>query len=156
MLGLGCAGEVRLAKTLDYSEWGIEILVKFRDNEPLAQLTAHRQSGGERSVTTMMYLMALQHFSKAPFRVVDEMNQGMDPRNERWVHSQIVRTVCEPDDPQSGHNQYFLITPKLLPDLDYHERMRVLIVYNGEHVPEPEAWPTCNSIDYVQSIAQES
>jgi len=28
--------------------------------------------------------------------------------------------------------QYFLITPKLLPNLDYHERMKVLCIYNGE------------------------
>lgn len=38
-------------------------------------LDAHRQSGGERSVSTMMYLMALQDISNCPFRVVDEINQ---------------------------------------------------------------------------------
>ncbi|RUP46830.1 hypothetical protein BC936DRAFT_146472 [Jimgerdemannia flammicorona] len=32
--------------------------------------------------------------------------------------------------------RYFLITPKLLPDLDYHERMRVLCIFNGEYQPE--------------------
>lgn len=31
-----------------------------------------------------------------------------------------------------GTAQYFLITPKLLPNLDYHERMKVLCIYNGE------------------------
>ena len=135
---IGCAGDVRLAKEHQYDQWGIEILVKFRDAEQLAPLTPHRQSGGERSVSIMMYLMALQHFSKAPFRVVDEINQGMDPRNERLIHSQMVKTVCEYEESQAvvGRSQYFLITPKLLPDLEYHPLMKVLVIYNGENVLE--------------------
>ena len=38
--------------------------------------------------------MSLQELSKAPFRVVDEINQGMDPKNERMIHSQIVEVGC--------------------------------------------------------------
>jgi hypothetical protein len=34
--------------------------------------------------------MALQSLARAPFRVVDEINQGMDPRNERMVHAKVV------------------------------------------------------------------
>lgn len=34
--------------------------VKFRQNEELQLLTAQRQSGGERSVSTILYLIALQ------------------------------------------------------------------------------------------------
>ncbi|KAG0287364.1 Structural maintenance of chromosomes protein 5, partial [Dissophora globulifera] len=115
----------------DYDKWCIEILVKFRDTEKLQKLTGQRQSGGERSVSTIMYLMALQSMSKVSFRVVDEINQGMDPRNERMVHTQLVEKACE-----AGTAQYFLITPKLLPNLDYHERMKVLCIYNGEWLDE--------------------
>ncbi|KAJ3158631.1 Structural maintenance of chromosomes protein 5 [Geranomyces michiganensis] len=129
---IGCAGEVRLAiDEEDYDKWGIDILVKFRDSEKLHPLTGQRQSGGERSVSTILYLMALQTLSHTPFRVVDEINQGMDPRNERMVHGEMVRAAC-----QKGTSQYFLITPKLLPDLDYHERMRVLCVFNGPYTLE--------------------
>ncbi|KAI1294565.1 Structural maintenance of chromosomes protein 5 [Mortierella claussenii] len=124
---IGCAGEVKLGEHEDYDKWCIEILVKFRDAEKLQKLTGQRQSGGERSVSTIMYLMALQSLSKVSFRVVDEINQGMDPRNERLVHSQLVEKACT-----TGTAQYFLITPKLLPNLDYHERMKVLCIYNGE------------------------
>jgi chromosome segregation ATPase len=35
--------------------------------------------------------MALQDIARSPFRVVDEINQGMDPRNERKIHEQIVQ-----------------------------------------------------------------
>ncbi|KAG0086782.1 Structural maintenance of chromosomes protein 5 [Podila epicladia] len=124
---IGCAGEVRLGEHEDYDKWCIEIMVKFRDAEKLQKLTGQRQSGGERSVSTIMYLMALQSLSTVSFRVVDEINQGMDPRNERLVHTQLVEKACA-----RGTAQYFLITPKLLPNLDYHERMKVLCIYNGE------------------------
>ncbi|KAG0313305.1 Structural maintenance of chromosomes protein 5 [Dissophora globulifera] len=128
---IGCVGEVKLGEHEDYDKWCIEILVKFRDTEKLQKLTGQRQSGGERSVSTIMYLMALQSMSKVSFRVVDEINQGMDPRNERMVHTQLVEKACE-----AGTAQYFLITPKLLPNLDYHERMKVLCIYNGEWLDE--------------------
>jgi chromosome segregation ATPase len=40
--------------------WWLQIKVKFREDEQLQLLTAHRQSGGERSVSTILYLIALQ------------------------------------------------------------------------------------------------
>jgi structural maintenance of chromosomes protein 5 len=55
----------------------------------------------------------------------------MDNRAERLVHNQLVDVTCNSD-----VGQYFLITPKLLPNLDYHSRMKVLCVYNGEWLPE--------------------
>ncbi|KAH7032081.1 hypothetical protein BKA57DRAFT_497617 [Linnemannia elongata] len=128
---IGCAGEIKLGEHEDYDKWSIDILVKFRDSEKLQKLTGQRQSGGERSVSTIMYLMAMQSLSKVSFRVVDEINQGMDPRNERLVHSQLVEKACKPNTAQ-----YFLITPKLLPNLEYHERMKVLCIYNGEWLDE--------------------
>jgi structural maintenance of chromosomes protein 5 len=57
--------------------------------------------------------------------------QGMDMRAERAVHDSMVDVTCTSDSAQ-----YFLITPKLLPDLKYHERMKVLCVNNGEWLPE--------------------
>lgn len=64
--------------------------ISFREGESLQALDSHRQSGGERSVSTGFFLMSLQSMARAPFRVVDEINQGMDPRNERIVHERMV------------------------------------------------------------------
>ena len=50
--------------------------MKFRPNEELQVLSTNRQSGGERSVSTMLYLMALQDITSCPFRAVDEINQA--------------------------------------------------------------------------------
>ena len=115
---------------LDFANWAIHISVKFRENEPLSLLDSHRQSGGERAVSTIFYLMALQSLSKAPFRVVDEINQGMDPRNERMVHGRMVDIATD-----GGGSQYFLITPKLLSGLKYKEGMTVHCIVSGENVP---------------------
>lgn len=59
----------------EYDKYGIRIRVKFHSNTLLHELTAHHQSGGERSVSTMLYLMSLQELNRCPFRVVDEINQ---------------------------------------------------------------------------------
>lgn len=134
---LNCLGEVRLEEHgQEYDQWEMSILVRFRDDEQLQRLTAHRQSGGEKSVSTILYLLALQELSKSPFRVVDEINQGMDALNERRVHSLIVQTATA----SQHRSQYFLITPKLLTELEYDEHMHVLCVYNGEGMPPPQAW----------------
>lgn len=101
-------------------------MVKFRNAEELAPLSAQHQSGGERTLSTIMYVMSLLQLSRSPFTLVDEINQGMDPTAERVTHNHIVRLTC-----QTTASQYFLITPKLLPDLAVHELQKVLLVCNG-------------------------
>ena len=107
--------------------------------------------------------MSLQSLTPSPFRVVDEINQGMDPKNERLVHSRMVDIACgianaepNPNDPspnsdndddddddeggdglaKRGGSQYFLITPKLLHDLSYVRGMQVMCIASGEYMPK--------------------
>jgi len=75
--------------------------------------------------------MALQSLARAPFRVVDEINQGMDQKNERLVHARMVDIACA----ESSASQYFLVTPKLLNGLKYHESMKVHCIASGEYMP---------------------
>jgi chromosome segregation ATPase len=75
---LKCAGEISLSRpddSDDFAKYGVCIKVSFRSDEKLQELTAWQQSGGEKSVSTMMYMIALQEMTKCPFRVVDEINQ---------------------------------------------------------------------------------
>lgn len=65
--GMGCNGEVSLYcghEPFDgcnaFDKYAIHIRVKFRDEEQLQLLTANRQSGGERAVCTILYIIALQ------------------------------------------------------------------------------------------------
>ncbi|XP_015936850.1 structural maintenance of chromosomes protein 5 isoform X1 [Arachis duranensis] len=130
---MAVAGEVSLDEhDKEYAQYGICIKVKFRQNGKLEVLSAHHQSGGERSVSTIVYLLSLQDLTNVPFRVVDEINQGMDPINERKMFQQLVRAASKPNTPQC-----FLLTPKLLPDLQYSEACTILNVFNGPWIPQP-------------------
>lgn len=120
--------------------------------------------------------MSLQSLTRSPFRVVDEINQGMDPRNERLVHKRMVGIACgvldqssqsqsrtnrdsddqEEDGDESdsaltgrrqGGSQYFLITPKLLHDLTYERGMRVLCIASGEYMPADR-----NQVDFNRCV----
>ena len=85
--------------------------------------------------------------------MVDEINQGMDERNERLVFDRIVSSCCSSVDAASNGtsslsssssssasstnsrplSQYFLVSPKLLPSLRamQHDDVTVLLVLNG-------------------------
>ncbi|KFO27206.1 Structural maintenance of chromosomes protein 5 [Fukomys damarensis] len=136
-----CAGEVDLhtENEEDYDKYGIRIRVKFRSSTQLHELTPHHQSGGERSVSTMLYLMALQELNRCPFRVVDEINQGMDPINERRVFEMVVNTACK-----ENTSQYFFITPKV----STHDACSCLRVFTHLSL---EAWndPCCQDECWV-------
>lgn len=136
---LGCAGDVSLyqgEQAHQYDQFGVNIRVKFRDQEALAELSAAHQSGGERSVATVLYMMALQELTSVPFRCVDEINQGMDSENERRVFEMIMNTA------RQNSAQYFLLTPKLLPDLPYAENVTMIFISKcTTYIPDwnPEA-----------------
>ena len=67
-----------------------------------------------------------QNITVCPFRVVDEINQGMDPINERKVFKQLVDAAC-----RDGTPQCFLLTPKLLPGLGFRPNVTVIQIMNG-------------------------
>ena len=48
----------------------------------------------------------IQGTTSCPFRVVDEINQGMDPENDRRIFNLIVESAYM-------GAQYFLLTPKV-------------------------------------------
>lgn len=130
---MAVAGEVSLDEhDMDYDKYGILIKVKFRQAGQLQVLSAHHQSGGERSVSTILYLVSLQDLTNCPFRVVDEINQGMDPINERKMFQQLVRAASKLNTPQC-----FLLTPKLLPNLEYSEACSILTIMNGPWIEQP-------------------
>uniref|UniRef100_A0A1I8EYI9 Structural maintenance of chromosomes protein 5 n=1 Tax=Wuchereria bancrofti TaxID=6293 RepID=A0A1I8EYI9_WUCBA len=129
---MGCSGEVHLQKPddkRDIPKYGILITAKFREGERLRELTNQTQSGGERSVITMLYILALQKLTVVPFRCVDEINQGMDPKNEKIVFNMIVDMLSNDDD--LAKTQYFILTPKLVPDLKFNQKTKIHCIYSG-------------------------
>lgn len=150
---MAVAGEVSLDEhETDFDKFGILIKVKFRQSGQLEVLSAHHQSGGERSVSTILYLVSLQDLTNCPFRVVDEINQGMDPINERKMFQQLVRAASQLNTPQC-----FLLTPKLLPDLEYSEACSILNIMNGPWIEQPsKVWSSGECWGTVTGLVGES
>ncbi|XBW35015.1 hypothetical protein QEN19_000580 [Hanseniaspora menglaensis] len=132
---VGNQGKVTLSDlNQPYKQWEIEIQVSFRSNTNMQKLSGKTHSGGEQSVSTMLYLISLQRYTKAPFTVIDEINQGMDANNERKIHEILVKETCSSHDHEGS--QYILITPKLLTNLYYDYGMQCNIIFAGLEMPE--------------------
>ena len=97
-------GEVKLSNVQDIEMAGLEIYVGFKGSKPVA-LDAYTQSGGERTTSTMGFLLALQQHVRSPFRAVDEYDIHMDPKNREMIAKVLVAMIKDAD------AQYVVITP---------------------------------------------
>jgi structural maintenance of chromosomes protein 5 len=100
----------------------LEILVGFKGAPP-TRLDSLTQSGGERSIALMAFLLALQQHIASPFRAIDEFDVHLDPKNREVISKLIVLSARH-----LGETQYLAITPGqvTVPDTDVH----VIIVQN--------------------------
>ncbi len=102
---INASGSVRLIDLEDLETAGLELLVGFRGSMQYV-LDAYTQSGGERTVAIMAFLLSLQQHIMSPFRAVDEFDVHMDPRNREAIFKVIASTIKESKDVQ-----YLMITP---------------------------------------------
>ena len=65
--------------------------MKFRAEAKLTELKASYQSGGEKSVATVLYMMALQELAVCPFRCVDEINQVSRHRSCQYIWDRLYQ-----------------------------------------------------------------
>ncbi|CAF1016796.1 unnamed protein product [Rotaria sordida] len=151
---MGCKGQVCLdipESPKDFEKYGVNIKVQFRDGEKLHEMSEFLQSGGEKSVSVMLYMIALQNMTICPFRCVDEINQGMDPTNERRIFELLVRHSSD-----KANSQYFLLSPKLLPNLKYSRKIKLLFVCNGDVNIKSQEWNVSKYIERRRALAQSS
>ena len=116
-------GSVELVGADDIEEAGVEIRVGFRKAKPVP-LDAFVQSGGERSVATVAFLLALQHHVRSPFRAIDEYDVHLDPVNRQRLAEALVAAL------EGSESQYIIITPGALPFSE--EDIRVITVQSVE------------------------
>ncbi|TDG38876.1 hypothetical protein AWZ03_014702 [Drosophila navojoa] len=138
MDSLSYVGEVVLSRKdkSDFDSYGIQIMVKYRKDAKLQTLDKYIQSGGERAVAIAIYSLSLQHITQVPFRCVDEINQGMDAKNERHIFNLLSKEATK-----DGSAQYLFVTPKLLLDLNYNERICVSVVHNSGSIKSDVIFP---------------
>jgi chromosome segregation ATPase len=116
-------GEVRLLNEHDIEAAGLQIFVGFKGAKPVP-LDAYTQSGGERSTSTMMFLLALQQHVRSSFRAVDEYDIHMDPKNREIIARMIISSISGSD------AQYLVITPSQITFAE--EGVHVITVQNME------------------------
>lgn len=119
---MNASGSVRLNDLEDLETAGLELLVSFRGGMP-SVLDAYTQSGGERTVSIMAFLLALQQHIMSPFRAVDEFDVHMDPRNREAIFKVLVSTIKE-----SRDVQYLMITPSQIAVTEHD--VHVIVVQN--------------------------
>jgi len=120
---VGATGAIRLISLRDIEKCGLEILVGFKGNKP-TPLDAFTQSGGERSIAMMGFLLALQQNITSPFRAIDEFDVHMDPKNRELVTNLIMASSKN-----LGEGQYVAITPG---EVNVTDNSHVIVVQNIE------------------------
>lgn len=121
LVEVGAKGIVRLVEAKEIEKAGVELLVGFKGSKP-TPLDSLTQSGGERSVALVAFLLALQQYITSPFRAIDEFDVHMDPKNREAISSLIVSSSKK----MKGE-QYVAITPgQVSPDENAH----VIVVQN--------------------------
>jgi chromosome segregation protein len=121
LLTVGATGGIRLLSSRDIEKCGLEILVGFKGNKPTA-LDAFTQSGGERSIAMMAFLLALQQHITSPFRAIDEFDVHMDPKNRESVTQLIMASAAA-----MKEGQYVAITPG---QVNVTDKSHVVVVQN--------------------------
>ncbi|RLE49317.1 MAG: hypothetical protein DRJ31_05385 [Candidatus Methanomethylicota archaeon] len=119
---VGGIGGVRLVNLDDMEEAGLELTVGFRGSSPVV-LDAYVQSGGERTVAIMAFLLALQQYLKSPIRAVDEFDVHMDPVNREAMMKMLLSHIEANKDVQ-----FIVITPSQISVLS--EKVNVIFVQN--------------------------
>ncbi|KAI5184561.1 structural maintenance of chromosomes protein 5 [Nematocida homosporus] len=102
--------------------WQLQFKVQFRAEEKLEVLSSGRQSGGEKCVSIILYLLSMQRLTPSPFVLVDEINQGMDVHHERTIHSILLGRNS------AREGQTIVITPKLVSQLEYAVQTKVHVI----------------------------
>ncbi|KYN98879.1 hypothetical protein PGSY75_1123800 [Plasmodium gaboni] len=139
-------GKIDLIKKNDiYEKCELYIKVKFKKNAPFLLLSISHQSGGERSLTTMLYILSIQKLTKNGFYVLDELNQGLDHVNEQKIF-QLLSCLSNPNMYKQYflHNynykyihidyysipQYFILTPQIIRNIVFKD-ITVHYLFNG-------------------------
>jgi len=118
---VSATGAIRLISSRDIEKCGLEIMVGYKGNKPTA-LDAFTQSGGERSIAMMAFLLALQQHITSPFRAIDEFDVHMDPKNRESVTQLIISNAAS-----LAEGQYLAITPG---QVNVTNQSHVIVVQN--------------------------
>jgi chromosome segregation ATPase len=120
------SGFIKLEFADTIEEAGLDLYVGFRGGAPTT-LDPFTQSGGERSVALMAFILSLQARIVSPLRAMDEFDIHMDPKNREAMFKMILAQMK-----QREASQYIVITPSILTVFD---RSAHVITVQAVHGP---------------------
>jgi chromosome segregation ATPase len=106
------SGFVKFEQGANIEDAGLDLYVGFRGGAPTT-LDPYTQSGGERSVALMAFILSLQARIVSPMRAMDEFDIHMDPKNREAMFKMILSQMK-----QREASQYLVITPSILTVFD--------------------------------------
>jgi chromosome segregation protein len=109
---VGATGAIRLEEGDSIEETGFQLLVGYKGAPP-SVLDPYTQSGGERSVALVAFILSLQSRIISPLRAMDEFDIHMDPRNREAVFRMILEGSKDNRDSQN-----IVITPSIITVID--------------------------------------
>lgn len=109
---VGGRGMIRIRGLDDPPTARLELFAGFRGMVPTL-VDARTHSGGERVVSTLAFLLALQSYVKSPIRAVDEFDVHLDPLNREMVTRILVEMAKA-----NPTVQFLFITPGRIPVTD--------------------------------------
>lgn len=109
---VGALGGVRLEEGAGIEETGLQLLVGYKGAPP-SVLDPYMQSGGERSVALVAFILSLQSRIISPLRAMDEFDIHMDPQNREAIFKMIL---AQSRMGQSSQN--IVITPSIISVID--------------------------------------
>jgi len=99
--------------TVDHREGKLSLSVNPDDTNKGGANSKKSLSGGERSFTTISFIMALWESVSSPFRALDEFDVFMDMVNRRISVTLLLQLARE-----QRNRQFILLTPLKIGDLD--------------------------------------
>ena len=120
------SGFIKFEQADTIEDAGLDLYVGFRGGAPTT-LDPFTQSGGERSVALMAFILSLQARIVSPLRAMDEFDIHMDPKNREAMFKMILAQMR-----QREASQYIVITPSILTVFD---RTAHVITVQAVHGP---------------------
>ena len=112
LASVGASGAIRLEEGDNIEETGMQLLVGYKGAAPTV-LDPYTQSGGERSVALVAFMLSLQSRIISPMRAMDEFDIHMDPKNREAIFKMILSRSR-----QNPNSQHIVITPSIISVID--------------------------------------
>ncbi|NXF93268.1 SMC6 protein, partial [Eubucco bourcierii] len=118
-----CSGQI----LFDHKNETLSITVQPREEDKAVLNDVRSLSGGERSFSTVCFILSLWSVTESPFRCLDEFDVYMDMVNRRIAMDMILK-VAE----SQQHRQFILLTPQSMSSLPSSSRIRIFRMQDPE------------------------